>query len=109
MRAEIRFVSMFNGKHYLVINDTHYVELTEASRDDLLAGLTEMRGFTIIDVNTGVVANTERIVAEEEWAKSLSGSMQWFAITQNGLLILLDECGNYARCPFNRFVMEEYL
>lgn len=107
MRAEIRFVSMPKGKHYLVINDTHYVELSEASRDDLIADLTAMRGFTIIDVNTGVVADTERIVAEEEWAKNLSGSMQWFAITQNGSLILLDEDENYVRCPFNRFIMEE--
>ena len=29
--------------------------------------------------------------------------MEGFAITQEGMLILLDECGKYTYCPDNRF------
>ena len=31
------------------------------------------------------------------------GIMEGFAITQDGMLILIDECGRYTYCPDNRF------
>lgn len=60
--------------------------------------------FTVIDKRTGQEADTREIALKEEWAKHLVYcDMEGFAIEQDGTLILMDECGNYARCPSDRF------
>ena len=68
------------------------------------------KGFTVIDKKTGAIPDLHKIALTEEWATCLFWyDMEGFAIEQDGTLILLDECGNYAYCPPDRFdiVFEE--
>lgn len=60
--------------------------------------------FEVKDKKTGDYADIETIASTEEWAKGLIYcDMEGFAITQDGHLILLDECGKYEFCPEDRF------
>ena len=60
--------------------------------------------FTVIDNKTGKEADVEKIALEEKWAYSLIYcDMEGFAITENGDLVLLDECGHYEFCDSKRF------
>lgn len=62
--------------------------------------------FEVIDNKTGKEADLEDIAFNEEWARSLMHcDMQGFAITDEGDLIMLDECGNYEFCPQGRFTV----
>lgn len=59
--------------------------------------------FKVIDVNTGKYPNL-RDIAKEDWAKDLMWmDMDGFALTEEGSLLLMDECGNSAYCPQGRF------
>lgn len=63
--------------------------------------------FRVIDKKTNEEADTYNIALKEDWAKGLMFfDMQGFAILEDGALILLDECGNYAFCPYDRFIVE---
>ena len=63
-----------------------------------------MTPFTVIDNKTGKYPDCEKIVLNEEWAKNLIYcDIDTFAITEDGNLILLDDCGNCAFCPYDRF------
>lgn len=67
--------------------------------------------FRVIDNKTGREPDIGDIALNEKWAFDLVYcDMEGFAITENGDLILLDECGNYEFCPQDRFTveMEEY-
>lgn len=67
--------------------------------------------FVVIDEKTGKEADIGKIT-KEDWASNLMRhDIESFAIMENGDLALLDECGNWAYCPFNRFevVFEEGL
>lgn len=56
------------------------------------------------DNKTGIYPDVEEIVLKEDWAKNMIyRESDTFALTENGNLILLDECGNYAVCPRDRF------
>lgn len=60
--------------------------------------------FTVIDKTTGKEADIEAIALNEEWAKGLCYcDMDGFAITDDGCLVLLDECGNFEYCDEERF------
>ena len=60
--------------------------------------------FTVTDAKTGKAPDLWDIALQEEWAKELMYSdMEGFAIQENGTLVLMDECGNYAYCPQGRF------
>ena len=60
--------------------------------------------FIVIDKTTGVEADIEHIALNEDWASRLIYcDMEGFAIEQEGSLLLLDECGNHAYCPEDRF------
>ncbi len=60
--------------------------------------------FAIIDKKTNEYPDLEQIVLKEEWAKDLMYcDMEGFAIEEGGTLILLDECGQHAYCPLDRF------
>lgn len=60
--------------------------------------------FEVKDKKTGDYANMETIASTEEWAKGLIYcDMESFAICQDGTLILLDECGRFRYCPYDRF------
>ncbi len=58
----------------------------------------------VIDTKTGEEPDLEKIAIKEKWAKGLCYTdMEGIAITHDGALILLDECGNYVYCPGGRF------
>lgn len=60
--------------------------------------------FVVVDKKTKKEADCYKIARKEDWAKRLCYcDMEGFAITQDGMLILLDECGKYTDCPDNRF------
>ena len=60
--------------------------------------------FLVIDKKTGKEADTEKIALDEAWANGLMYcDMEGFAISEDGTLILTDECGHYAFCPEDRF------
>lgn len=62
--------------------------------------------FKVIDNKTGKEPDLEDIVLNERWAFDLIHcDMQGFAITDEGDLIMLDECGNYEFCPQGRFTV----
>ena len=66
-----------------------------------------MNGFKVIDLKTGKEPDLKQI-AHEEWASNLmSDDMEGFYLGEDGLLILMDECGNSTCCPLDRFVLEE--
>ena len=60
--------------------------------------------FCVFDKKKNKEADCYKIALEEDWAKCLCYcDMEGFAITQDGTLILLDECSMYTYCPDNRF------
>lgn len=60
--------------------------------------------FHIIDKLTGKAPDLEQIALKENWAKNLMYcDMEGFAILEDGVLILLDQCGQCAFCPEERF------
>lgn len=60
--------------------------------------------FEVIDKTTGKSPDCEEIALREEWAKGLIYcDVDAFALMEDGSLILIDECGNFAYCPEDRF------
>jgi hypothetical protein len=65
-----------------------------------------MMTFNVIDTKTGKYPDLRKIALEEDWAKGLMYcDMQGFAIEEDGYLLLMDECGNMAYCPPDRFTL----
>lgn len=63
--------------------------------------------FKVIDTKTGKEPDLREIALNEDWAKRLIYcDMEGFAIEDDGTLLLLDECGNYAYPPLGRFKTE---
>lgn len=66
--------------------------------------MSSPRSFIVIDNKTGKEADAYEISLHEEWARSLCYcDIEGFAITEDGELILADECGKFAYCPDGRF------
>ena len=62
--------------------------------------------FSIIDKNTGRYPNLEQIALKEDWAKNLIYcDMEGFFLSEDGNLILADECGNWVYPPEGRFIV----
>ena len=62
--------------------------------------------FTVTDNQTGEYPDCERIALTEEWAKHLVYcDIDCFAITEEGGLILIDDCNNIAYPPADRFTV----
>lgn len=62
--------------------------------------------FDVIDKKTGGYPDCEKIALSEEWAKGLVYcDIDGFYIGEDGALVLLDECGNYAYPPTDRFMI----
>lgn len=62
--------------------------------------------FVVIDNKTGEEADAYEIALKEDWAKGLIYcDIEGFAILEEGNLVLLDECGNVAYCPNDRFTI----
>lgn len=60
--------------------------------------------FTVIDKKTGSYPDLEKIAREEDWASGLIYcDVNGFAIGEDGALLLVDDCGNFAYCPDGRF------
>lgn len=60
--------------------------------------------FKVLDSLTGEAPLLRKIILNEEWARNLSFSdPEGFALMQDGTLVLMDQCGNYAECPMARF------
>lgn len=65
-----------------------------------------MAGFIVIDNKTGKYPDCEEIALNEDWANNLCYcDIDCFAMTEDGTLILMDECGNCAYCPEGRFTV----
>ena len=59
--------------------------------------------FKVIDNKTGKEPNLYKI-CREEWTDDLvTCDIDQFAVTEDGHLILMDDCGNFAYCPDGRF------
>ena len=66
--------------------------------------MSDNRKYHVIDLTTGNKADIETIARSAPWAKQLNNfDMDGFAIGEEGELYLLDECGQYAPCPGDRF------
>jgi len=64
----------------------------------------DRKGFTVIDKHTGEYPDLRSIARRCKWAKHLIYcDMEGFALTEDGTLILMDECGGIAYCPPDRF------
>ena len=63
--------------------------------------------FNVIDPKTGEYPNLEQISRTEEWVQNLIPcDMEGFCINEDGNLIMMDECWNYAYCPPDRFQVD---
>lgn len=60
--------------------------------------------FYVIDKRTNEEADREKIIRTEEWAKHLLPmDPGGWAIDEDGLLLLIDDCNNIAYAPPERF------
>lgn len=60
--------------------------------------------FSIIDKKTGAYPDVVKIAITEGWASNLIYcDIDCFALTEEGSLLLLDDCNNAAYCPPDRF------
>lgn len=60
--------------------------------------------FDVIDPKTREYPDLEQIARTEEWAQNLIPcDMEESCINEDGNLLIMDECGNYANCPADRF------
>lgn len=66
-----------------------------------------MLRLKIIDNNTGEKPDTKRIVRTEDWASNLIVcDVDGFFLSEDGQLVLMDNIGNLAICPPDRFSVE---
>ena len=61
--------------------------------------------FSVIDKTTGKSADLNAIV-KEEWARWLF-ALWGFAVTDQGILLVVDTSGQYCICPNDRFTIVE--
>ena len=60
--------------------------------------------FTVIDNETGLPPDLQKIALEESWTSGLIHcDIDGFFIGEDGALILMDDCGNACYCPAERF------
>lgn len=65
------------------------------------------RLFRVIESATGQEPDLEVIALNEPWANGLTYcDMEGFAVTEDGQLILMDECGQYVFAPLRRFLVK---
>lgn len=71
---------------------------------DLLKEQEHSETFIVIDNKTGEEADTYDIALHEDWAKHLCYcDMEGWAIEDDGTLLLVDECGQFAYADRERF------
>lgn len=99
------------GKTSDVVNFSYadalaYIERLKAENAALRKKLEKAveHPFYVFDKKTEKEADVYEIALNEDWAKHLMYcDMDGFAIDQDGTLILIDECGQLAYCPSDRF------
>lgn len=95
------------GIMFYIAGRTNFIEKVIIEKlNDFLKSNKETHEFEVIDNKTGVYPDCANIALTEEWAKHLIHcDIDTFAITEDGNLILLDDCGNCAFCPADRFTV----
>lgn len=67
--------------------------------------ITNEMTFTVIDNKTGKEPNIDEVI-KEPWAKGLMEcDINCFALTEDGHVILIDDCDNLAYSPDGRFTV----
>ena len=60
--------------------------------------------IAVLNADGSPVTDLEKIALTEDWAKHLIWcDIDVFALTEDGTLVLLDDCGNVAYPPADRF------
>lgn len=63
--------------------------------------------FEVVDNQTGRYPDCEKIALTEDWAKHLIYcDIDCFAVTEDGALLLIDDCNNIAYPPSDRFTVK---
>ncbi len=62
--------------------------------------------FIVIDPRTERYPNMKEIALSERWAEGMGDSLPGFALTENGLLLVIDTDGNVCTTPDNRFIVQ---
>ena len=82
-------------------------DMIDSFCEDVIAVLNEQKHgetFTVIDTKTGKEADEYNIALHEDWAKHLCYcDMEGWAIENDGTLLLVDECGQFAYADRERF------
>lgn len=65
--------------------------------------------FFVIDPQTHKEVNAVAISETEPWAKDLTCNIDGFALTEDGYLVLFDNCGHLAYVPDGRFNVRQVL
>lgn len=88
----------------------HTSEMLDEACDMAVAALRAQQeaptflGFSVIDPRTGAEPDCQEIALTEDWAKNLIYcDIDCFAMTEDQHLILMDDCGNIAYPPPDRF------
>ena len=110
-RIELCLKRLSIGKTSDVVNFSYadalaYIERLKAENAALRKKLEKAveHPFYVFDKKTEKEADVYEIALNEDWAKHLMYcDMDGFAIDQDGTLILIDECGQLAYCPSDRF------
>ena len=96
----------FNQDYYYfcVLNEEVRAFPLIRPKDCPIRELSLNKGFGVIDKKTGEYPDLEKLAIEEDWAKGLCYcDMEGFALSEEGDLILMDECGRFRYCPPDRF------
>ena len=102
LEALDEFLDMVADESWCAVEEIISLRKENAELREKLVKAT-MPPFIVIDKQTGREANIGEIT-KEEWASNLMRhDIYGFAITEDGNPVLLDECGNWAYCPFDRF------
>ena len=87
-----------NGQDVISL-DVRFVDMILALLKD-----THKNTFTVIDKHTGEYPNVVSIARRCKWANNLIYcDIDQFVISEDGTLMLTDDCGNVAYCPADRF------
>ena len=93
--------------HELVEHDERWIcyacRVDEDYKETIIQGPIH---FMVIDKQTGIAPDVEKIALTEDWARDLVYcDMEGFLIGEEGTLYLADECGNMHVCPEDRFTV----
>ena len=101
LNQEIEAMKYFASKNAVSIFDI----VKNCEHKEMIEEMAKI-SFNVVDNKTNKYPDLYNIALKEDWAKGLMYcDMDGFAINEDGNLVLLDECGNVAYCPKDRFTM----